>query len=71
MRIPDTEVKTIYQNTIPGWLRQKIKKLDFRDLYRAMEEGDAAKMGEILNKQLFSSISFYDSAKIFTMAYRH
>ena len=65
MRIPNTEVKTIYQNTILGWFRQTIEKQDFRDLYRAMEEGDAAKMGDILNGQLFSSISFYDSAENF------
>ena len=65
MQIPNTEVKTIYQNTILGWFRQRIEKQDFRDLYRAMEEGDAAKMGDILNGQLFSSISFYDSAENF------
>ena len=64
-RIPNTEVKTIYQNTILGWFKQKIAKQDFRDLYRAMEEGDAEKMGEILNGQLFSTISFYDNAENF------
>lgn len=63
--IPNTEVKTIYQNTILGWFRQKIEKQDFRDLYRAMEDGDAGKMGDILNEQLFSTISFYDSAENF------
>lgn len=65
VRIPNTEVKTIYQNTILGWFRQKIEKQDFRDLYRAMEDGDAEKMGDILNGQLFSTISFYDSAENF------
>lgn len=64
-RIPNTEVKTIYQNTILGWFRQKIAKQDFRDLYRAMEDGNAEKMEEILNEQLFSTISFYDSAENF------
>lgn len=65
VRIPNTEVKTIYQNTILGWFRRKIEKQDFRDLYRAMEDGNAEKMGEILNSQLFSTISFYDSAENF------
>lgn len=63
--IPNVEVRTIYQNTIMGWLRKRIEKQDFRDLYRAMEEGDAKRMGEILNEQLFSTISFYDSAENF------
>lgn len=63
--IPNVEVKTIYQSTIMGWLRKRIEKQDFHDLYRAMEAGDAEKMGEILNEQLFSTISFYDSAENF------
>lgn len=65
VRIPNTEVKTIYQTTILGWFRQRIEKQDFRDFYRAMEDGNAEKMEEILNEQLFSTISFYDSAENF------
>ena len=42
-----------------------IKKEDFHDLYRAMEDGDARKMTDILNGQLFRTISFYDSAENF------
>ncbi len=64
-RIPNIEVKTIYQNTILNWLKAAIKKEDFRDLYRAMEEGDARRMADILNGQLFRTISFYDSAENF------
>ncbi len=62
-RIPNIEVKTIYQNTILNWLKAAIEKEDFHDLYRAMEEGDAQRMTDILNSQLFRTISFYDSAE--------
>lgn len=65
VRIPNTEVKTIYQNTILGWFRRRIEKQDFRDFYRALEEGNAEKMQEVLNEQLVSTISFYDSAENF------
>lgn len=65
VRIPNVEVKTIYQNTILQWFRAEIEKQDFQDLYRAMEEGNAERMGEILSGQLFSVISFYDSAENF------
>ncbi len=65
VRIPNVEVKTIYQNTILNWLKAAIKKEDFRDLYHAMEEGDARRMADILNGQLFRTISFYDSAENF------
>lgn len=65
VRIPNTEVMTIYENTILNWMRERIEKQDFRDLYHAMEQGNAEKMGEILNEQLFNAISFYDSAENF------
>lgn len=64
-RIPDLEVKVIYQNTILSWMKELIKKKDFHDLYRAMEDGDAQRMRDILNDQLFHTISFYDSAENF------
>ncbi len=64
-RIPNVEVKTIYQNTILNWFKDVIKKEDFRDLYHAMEEGDGEKIREILSAQLFCTISFYDSAENF------
>ena len=63
--IPNIEVMTIYENTILNWLKEKIQKQDFRDLYHAMEDGNADKIEEILNEQLFSTISFYDSAESF------
>lgn len=63
--IPNTEVMTIYENTILNWMRERVEKQDFRDLYHAMEQGNAEKMGEILNEQLFNAISFYDNAENF------
>lgn len=65
VRIPNTEITTIYENTIMDWMNERIGKEDFRDFYNAMEQGDAAKMAEILSGQLFSTISFYDSAENF------
>lgn len=65
VRIPNMEVRSIYQSTILYWFREKIKKRGFQDLYQAMEEGNAGKMGEILGEQLLSTISFYDSAENF------
>ncbi len=64
-RVPNEEVKSIYRTTVRNWFREQIKKEDFRDLYRAMEEGDAGRMTEILSGQLFGTISFYDSAENF------
>ncbi len=65
VRIPNLEVVTIYENTIMNWMKEIIKKEDFHDLYRAMEDGNADKMRDILSAQLFRTISFYDSAESF------
>ena len=64
-RIPNIEVKTIYQNTIMRWFKELVKKEDFHDLYQAMEAGDAQRMTDILGSQLFQTISSYDSAENF------
>lgn len=65
VRIPNTEVKTIYQNTIADWMKAALKKEDFHDLYRAMEDGNAERMTRILGGQLFGTISFCDNAENF------
>lgn len=65
VRIPNTEVLTIYENTIMNWFRSSIEKRDFRDLYQALEKGDAKRAKNILNEQLFTTISFYDSTENF------
>lgn len=46
-------------------MNDSIKKENFHDLYQAMEDGNAERMTEILNRQLFQTISFYDNAESF------
>lgn len=63
--IPNIEVMTIYENTIINWMRGMVEKENFQDLYRAMENGDADSIRDILTAQLSPTISFYDSAENF------
>lgn len=65
VRIPNLEVMAIYENSIANWMNDIIKKENFHDLYRAMEDGNAKRMMDILNKHLLDTISFYDSAENF------
>ena len=65
VRIPNKEVKSIYQNTVLNWMGDRIKKEDFHDFYHAMEQGDARKMKDALNAELIRTISFYDHAENF------
>lgn len=46
-------------------MKDSIKKENFYNLYQAMEDGNAERMADILNRQLFQTISFYDNAENF------
>ncbi len=63
--IPNLEVKKVYEYTILAWFHEEMRRQDFHDLYRALENGDAAGVQSVLNEQLQRSISFYDSAENF------
>ena len=65
MKIPNEEIMYIYENTIQDWFRQKIKAIDFSDLYHAILSGDTKTVENFLKKQLRESISFMDSAEKF------
>ena len=60
MGIPNTEIRTIYKNTVRTWFDKKLRNDDRRPLIQAIEEGDCAAMEDIINGQLQDTISFYD-----------
>jgi len=63
--LPNEELKSVYENIVLNWFREKVRKLDFHDLYQAMEEKNTAQMSKILCEQLMATISFYDNAENF------
>ena len=65
MKIPNREVRYIYNNTIKEWFLQKTKTIDLSNLYNAILSGDTATVESFLKKQLGESISFMDSAEKF------
>ena len=65
MAIPNTEIKTIYKNSIAYWFEQRIKQTDRSPLVRALETGDCEAAEDFINEQLFQTISYYDYAENF------
>ena len=63
--MPNEELKNVYENIVLNWFREKVRKLDFHDLYQAMEDRNTAQMSKILCEQLMATISFYDNAENF------
>ena len=65
MAIPNTEIKTIYKNSISYWFEQRIKQTDRSPLVRALETGDCEAAEDFINRQLADTISYYDYAENF------
>lgn len=60
LAIPNTEVRSIYRNTILTWFEQKIESTDLSPVFSALEKGDCDTVERIVSEQLLESISFYD-----------
>ncbi len=60
MVIPNTEVKTIYKDTVLRWFDKKLAQRDLKPLMKAIEEGDCETIGDIISNELMDTISFFD-----------
>ena len=65
MKIPNTEVKTIYRDSISYWFDQRMKQTDRSPLLRALEAGDCQAAEDFINRQLMDTISYFDHAESF------
>ena len=65
MAIPNTEIKTIYNNSISYWFAQRMKETDRSPLKHALETGDCEAAEDFINSQLADTISYYDYAENF------
>ena len=65
MAIPNTEIKTIYKNSISYWFEQRMKETDRSPLKHALETGDCEAAEDFINSQLADTISYYDYAENF------
>ena len=65
MAIPNTEIKTIYKNSIAYWFEQRMKETDRSPLKHALETGDCKAAEDFINSQLADTISYYDYAENF------
>ena len=65
MAIPNTEIKTIYKNSIAYWFDQRMKQTDRGPLLHALETGDCAAAEDFISAQLMQTISYFDYAESF------
>ena len=60
MVIPNTEIRTIYRDTILRWFDKSLEQKDLRPLIKAIEEGNCDEIGDIISDELMDTISFFD-----------
>ena len=62
LRIPNEEVKEVYKSQIREWFKAEVKreKQSLDPLWKALKDGDAPKVEEIINGFLSRTISIFD-----------
>ena len=65
LMIPNTEVRSIYQNQIRNWFRDEVKVQDFSILYSSILEGKTDVFQQELGQQLKKTISYMDNKETF------
>lgn len=60
LKIPNREIRYIYNNTVSEWFEQKTKNSDLSVLIYALENKNCEKASNIITEQLIDTISFYD-----------
>ena len=67
LRIPNHEIRQIFMRQVLAWFRDKARAetQQLTDLYAAFERGDAETITRYLNRQLITTVSFYDAHESF------
>ena len=65
MKIPNEEIRYIYQNTIQEWFERKVEQHDFSQMYQSILEGNEEVFREAICHQLAGSINYFNSEEDF------
>ncbi len=67
LRIPNREIQQIFKSQVLEWFNAKaqLETTQLTGLYEAFENGDTETITRLLNKQLISTVSFYDARESF------
>ena len=67
LRIPNREVREIFKRQVLSWFTERARAATEKlaRLYEAFEKGDAEAIEKLLNRQLITTVSFYDAYESF------
>ena len=69
LKIPNAEVRDIFQNSVVEWFNERSVKSDRHLLFQALWNADTDKLSELLSDLLFNTISYHDYAESYYHAF--
>lgn len=69
LKIPNEEIKVIFQKTVVSWFHEKVTTEDCSVLFDAMWQGQEEKATELISDLLFQTISYHDYREDFYHAF--
>jgi len=60
LRIPNEEIKYIFQKSVRDWFKKRIRTVDRSEIFKAFWDGDADTAQSGISDLLFESISYHD-----------
>ncbi|MDD2959910.1 MAG: AAA family ATPase [Lachnospiraceae bacterium] len=69
LRIPNEEVKYVFQNAIIDWFEKTVSKIDRSKMFKALWDKDAVTAQKEISKLLLKSISYHDFKESFYHAF--
>ena len=69
LKLPNKEIKMLFEETIAVWFEEKVHRDSRDDLFKALWDGDAVTLANIIGRYLRTTISFYDYSENFYHAF--
>ena len=69
LKLVNNEIKELFSRTVAEWFKETVYKNSRDDLFKALWDGDAAELANIISRYLRTTISFYDYSESFYHAF--
>ena len=69
LKLVNHEIKELFSRTVAEWFKETVYKNSRDDLFKALWDGDAAELANIISRYLRTTISFYDYSESFYHAF--
>ena len=69
LKLVNNEIKELFSRTVAEWFKETVYKNSRDDLFKALWDGDATELANIISRYLRTTISFYDYSESFYHAF--